>query len=67
MAHFMPRSCIKISDTVVFGIPRSASSYRTISRQSLVIAARTHAAFSGVLLVAAPPEHGPLSDILDHV
>ena len=28
---FMPRSCIKISDTVVFGIPRSDSSSRTIT------------------------------------
>ena len=28
---FMPRSCIKISDTVVFGIPRSDSSSPTIT------------------------------------
>ena len=31
--RFMPRSCVKISDTVVFGIPRSASSSRC---QSLI-------------------------------
>ena len=37
--RFLPRSCIKISDTVVFGIPRSASSSHTASRQSLLIVA----------------------------
>ena len=59
--HFMPRSCVKISDTVVFGIPRSASISRTVSRQSFLISARTHSAVSGVLRVAGLPEHGSLS------
>ena len=58
--HFMPRSCIKISDSVVFGIPRSASCSRAVSCQSLLIASRTHSTFSGVLLLADLPEHGSL-------
>ena len=57
----MPRSCVKISDTVVFGIPRSASSSHTVSCWSLLIAACTHSTFSGVLLVAGLPERGSLS------
>ena len=61
MAYFMPRSCIKISDTVVFRIPRSASSSHTVSRQSLLIAAPTHSTFSDVLLVAGLSEFGLLS------
>ena len=61
MTHFMPRSCIKISDTVVFGIPRSASRSRTVSYWSLLIAAPTHSTFSGVLFVAGLPERGSLS------
>ena len=40
------------------GIPRSASSCRTVSGWSLLIAARTRSSFSGVLLVAGLPEHG---------
>ena len=58
---FHPRPYIKISDTVVFGIPRSASSSHTVGRQSLLIAACTHSTFSGVLLVGGLPEHGSLS------
>ena len=54
MTCFMVRSCIKISDTVVFGIPRSASSSHTVSRRSLLIAAHTHSTFSDVLLVGRP-------------
>ena len=57
----MPRSCIKISDTVVFGIFRSASSSHTVSHQSLLIAAHTRSTFSGVLLGAGLPERGSLS------
>ena len=34
---FMIRSCIKISDTVVFGIPKSASRSHTVSCRSLLI------------------------------
>ena len=57
----MPRSCIKISDTVGFGIPRSASCSHTVSCQSSLIAAHTHSTFSGVLLVAGLPGYGSLS------
>ena len=57
----MPRSCIKISDTVVFRISRSASSSHTVSRQSLLIAAHTWSTFSGVLLVPGLPECRSLS------
>ena len=55
------RSCIKILDTVVLGIPRSASSSLTVSRWPLMIAAHTHSTFSGVLLVTGLPECGSLS------
>ena len=58
--HCMPRSCVKISDTVVSGTPRSASSSHTVSHQSLLIAACTHSTFPGVLIVAGLPEHGSL-------
>ena len=58
--HFMPWSCVKISDTV-FGIPRSVSSSCTGSHWSLLIAACIHSTFSGVLLVAGLPEYGSLS------
>ena len=56
----MPRSCIKISNKVVFGIPKSASSYRTVSHQPLLVAAHTHSISSGVLLVAGLPGCGSL-------
>ena len=58
MTCFMPRSRVKISDTVVLGISRSTSSSFIASHQSLLIAARTCSTFSGVLLVAGLPEHG---------
>ena len=57
---FMPRSCVKISDTV-FWIPRSASSFCIVSHRSLLIASRTCSTFSGVLLVAGPLECGSVS------
>ena len=54
---FMARFCIKILDTVVFGIPRAASSSHTVCQSSVsVIAAHTYSTFSGVLLVAGLPE-----------
>ena len=59
--HFMPRSCVKILDTVVFGIPRTASSSHTVGHWSLLIAAHTPSTFSGVLLVAGLLERGSLS------
>ena len=58
---FMPRSCIEILDTVVFGIPRSASSSHTVSGRSLLIAAHTHSTLSSVLLVAGFPEGESIS------
>ena len=57
----MPRSCFNMSDTAAFGIPRPASSSRTVSCQSLLIAARTCSTFPGALLVAGLPEHGSIS------
>ena len=57
---FHAKTCIKISDTVVFGIPRSASRSHTVSHRSLLIAARTRSTFSGALLVAGLPERGSL-------
>ena len=61
MTCFMTGSWVKISNTVVFGITGSASSSRTVSCWSLLIATYTHSTFSGVLLVAGLPEHGSLS------
>ena len=61
MTCFMPRPCVKISDAVVFGMPRSDSGSHTVSCQSWMIAACTHSTFSGVLLVAGLPECGSLS------
>ena len=61
----MPRSCIKISDTVVFGIPRSASSSYIVSHWPLLIVACTHSTFSGVPFVAGLLEHDHFQQILD--
>ena len=58
---FHSKPCVKILDTVSFGIPRSASSSCTVSCRSLLIAAHTCSTFSGVLLVAGLPECGSLS------
>ena len=55
---FMPKFCVKISDTVIFVTPRSASSSCTVSHRSWLTAARTHSTFAGVLLVAGLPEQG---------
>ena len=46
---------------IVFGNPKSASHFYTISHWSLLFAARTCSTFSGILLVANLPERGPLS------
>ena len=61
MTSFMPRSCVKISDTVVFGICKSASSSHTVNDPPLLIAACTHSTFSGVQLVEGFLECGSLS------
>ena len=44
--RFVPRSCVKISDTVDFGIPGSASSSHTVSCRSLLITAHARSTFS---------------------
>ena len=59
--HFRLRACVKILDSVLFGIPRSASSSHTVSCWSLLIAAHTHSTFWGVLLVVGLPESESLS------
>ena len=46
---FIPRSCIKICETIVCGIPRSSNSC-TVNRWFLFIAPCTHSKCSGVLL-----------------
>ena len=61
MTHYIPKSCIKILDTVVFGIPRLAFSSRTVSHWSLLVATHTHSTFSGGLHFAGFPKHGSLS------
>ena len=61
MTFFILRACIKISDTIVFEIPASASSSRSVSCWSLLIATLTYATFSGVVLVASLPGCGSLS------
>ena len=57
----MPRSYIKILDRVHFGISRLVSGSHTVSHWSSLTAASKCSTFSGVLLVAGLPEHGPLS------
>ena len=54
--HFIPRSWVRISGTVVSGTPRLASSSPTVSCWSLLIEA-----FSSLLLGAGLPECGSLS------
>ena len=61
MTFFILRACIKISDTIVFEIPASASSSRSVSCWSLLIATLTYATFSGVVLVASLSGCGSLS------
>ena len=54
MTRFTPRFCVKISNTVVLGIPGSVSSSRTVSHRSLLIAARTWTIFSGCSACCRP-------------
>ena len=58
--RFLPRSSVKICETIVHGIPRSSNSH-TVSCQFSFIAARTLSTFSGVLLVEGLPECRSLS------
>ena len=46
----------KISQTVVFGIPRSFSSSRTVNRRSPLIASRKRSMFSGVVSEGRPEQ-----------
>ena len=66
MTCFMPRSCIKILDTVVSGIPRSPSSSLTVTCLSL-LPIRTHSIFSGDLLFQAFQSLDHFQQILNHL
>jgi hypothetical protein len=59
--HFLPRSSVKISGTIVRGIPRSSSNSRTVNHWFLFIAARTCLTCLGILFVEGLPEWGLLS------
>ena len=61
VTSFLPRSSVNISETIICGIPSASSNSCTVNRQFLLIAARTHSTFLGVLLVAGLPECGSLS------
>ena len=65
ITRFMPRSRVKIPNTVVFGIPRSASGSLTDSRRSLLIAARTYSQVFWLLQAFQNVDH--LQQILDHL
>jgi len=58
--RFLPRYSIKISETIVCGIPRSSSNSCTVNRWFSLIAAGMHSTFSGVLLVEGLSECGLL-------
>ena len=51
----------KIYQTVVFGIPRSFSSSRTVNRRSPSIASHTRSILSNVFVVEGRPERKSLS------
>ena len=57
----IPKILFKISQTVVFGIPRSFSSLRTVNRRSPSIASRTRSILSNVFVVEGRPERESLS------
>ena len=57
----IPKILFKISQTVVFGIPRSFSSSRTVSRWSPSIASRTRSILSNVFVIEGRPERESLS------
>jgi len=59
--RFLPRSSVKICETIVCGIPRPSSNSRTVNRWFSLIAARMLSTFSGVLLVEGLPESRSLS------
>ena len=57
----IPKILFNISQTVVFGIPRSFSSSRTVNRRSLSIASRTRSILSNVFVVEGRPKRKSLS------
>ena len=59
----MPRCCVKILDTGVLGIPRSASSSHAVSHWSLLFAAFTLSTLLGILLGTGLLECGSLSTL----
>ena len=63
IAHMrvIPEILFKISQTVIFGIPRSFSSSRTVNRRSHSIASRTRSILSNVFVVEGRPERESLS------
>ena len=65
--HFILRSWIKISDTVVLGIPRSASSSHTVSCWSLLIAALTGQHSKAFCLLQAFQNVDHFQQILNHL
>ena len=56
-----PKIAFKISQTVVFGIPRSFSSSRTVNRRSPSIASRTRSILSNAFVVEGRQERESLS------
>ena len=60
-SRVIPKILFKISQTVIFGIPRSFSSSRTVNRQSPSIASRTRSILSYVFDVEGRPERVSLS------
>ena len=57
----IPKILFKISQTVIFAIPRSFSSSQTVNRRSHSIASRTRLILSNVFVVEGPPERESLS------
>ena len=57
----IPKILFKISQRVVFGIPRSFSSSRTVNGRSPSIASRTRSILSNVCVVEGQPERESLS------
>ena len=57
----IPNILFKISQTVVFGIPRSFSSSQTVDRRSPSIASRNRSILSNVFVVEGRPERETLS------
>ena len=57
----IPKILFKISHTIFFGIPRSFSSSRTVSRRSPSIASCTHSILFNIFVVEGQPERESLS------